>query len=213
MPKHGLRHCTAAPHVRPPILAGVGRHRNRGCATASEPRLTGCRCRAAPTLLAFLGRLGIGHRRVVHPPLSPSRNRRRCAGRSRARIPRICSFGTRRSRVPGHRREDAAIELSRCTAASARAAASPSAPPRSCARLLGVEPGSVTPFAAMNDRDGRVRSCWTAPAAARDRSTSTRSKHHDHHHRACDLIRFLEATATPPSARSGAAGRGRCGAS
>ena len=52
-------------------------------------------------------------------------------------------------------RDETAIDLKRaCTRPSAPRGACRSARPSSCARVLGVEPGSVTPFAVVNDREG-----------------------------------------------------------
>jgi Ala-tRNA(Pro) deacylase len=64
---------------------------------------------------------------------------------------------------------------------------------------LGVEPGAVTPFAAMNDAAGRVRVVLDAAMMAHATlnyhpldNTMTTALARD------DLIRFLEATGHPP---------------
>lgn len=65
--------------------------------------------------------------------------------------------------------------------------------------VLGVEPGSVTPFAAINDREGRVRVAVDAALMAEDpinvhplANTMTTSI------APSDLVRFLERTGHPP---------------
>jgi Ala-tRNA(Pro) deacylase len=64
---------------------------------------------------------------------------------------------------------------------------------------LGVEPGAVTPFGAINDKSGRVRVVLDAVMMARPVlnyhplvNTMTTSIKRD------DLVRFLEATGHPP---------------
>jgi Ala-tRNA(Pro) deacylase len=65
--------------------------------------------------------------------------------------------------------------------------------------VLGVEPGAVTPFAAMNDRDRRVRIVLESSLLRHEklnfhplRNTMTTTI------ASSDLVRFLEATAHPP---------------
>jgi Ala-tRNA(Pro) deacylase len=65
--------------------------------------------------------------------------------------------------------------------------------------VLGVEPGAVTPFAAMNDTDGRVTVVLDAAMMAHDilnyhplDNTMTTSIGRD------DLVRFLAATGHVP---------------
>jgi Ala-tRNA(Pro) deacylase len=64
---------------------------------------------------------------------------------------------------------------------------------------LGVEPGSVTPFAVMNDRTGAVTMILDAALMAHETvnfhplvNTMTTSIHRD------GLVRFLESTGHPP---------------
>lgn len=65
--------------------------------------------------------------------------------------------------------------------------------------LLGVRPGAVTPFAAMNDRDGKVRVVLDAQMMAFERLNA-----HPLHNRATttispdDLRRFFEVTGHRP---------------
>ncbi len=71
--------------------------------------------------------------------------------------------------------------------------------PERLRKSLGVEPGSVTPFAAMNDREGLVRVILDAAILtddpvlahplANDRTTAISAQ---------DLVRFLTATGHPP---------------
>jgi Ala-tRNA(Pro) deacylase len=113
---------------------------------------------ATPTdLFTVLDRLGIGHSTVAHPPLFTVEQSR-----------------TLRGSIPGgHTKnlflrdkrgafylvvalEDAVIELKslhRLVGASGRLSFGSAEAMR---ELLGVEPGSVTPFAVMNDGDGKV---------------------------------------------------------
>jgi len=65
--------------------------------------------------------------------------------------------------------------------------------------LLGVEPGSVTPFAAINDTDGRVTVVLDAAMMAHDVlnfhplvNTGTTTISRD------GLLKFLNATGHPP---------------
>jgi Ala-tRNA(Pro) deacylase len=65
--------------------------------------------------------------------------------------------------------------------------------------VLGVAPGSVTPFGALNDRQGRVKVALDAPMLALERlnfhpliNTATTNI------LALDLLRFLRATGHPP---------------
>src|SRR5438105_1191494 len=85
-----------------------------------------------------------------------------------------------------HRRLGAAGRFSFGTAELLRAA-------------LGVEPGAVTPFAALNDTDGRVAVILDEAMMAQDvlnyhpfDNTMTTSIARD------DLVKFLEATGHPP---------------
>ncbi len=68
------------------------------------------------------------------------------------------------------------------------------------AEALGVEPGAVTPFAAMNDPEGRVRVVLDAAIPERFETVNA----HPLHNRAttavavADLLRFLEIVGHPP---------------
>jgi Ala-tRNA(Pro) deacylase len=75
---------------------------------------------------------------------------------------------------------------------------------------LGIEPGSVTPFAALNDTAGRVTVVLDTAMMEHDRinfhplrNTMTTTIARD------DLVRFLEATGHPPTDFAGFTGRRR----
>ncbi len=80
--------------------------------------------------------------------------------------------------------------------------------------VLGVEPGSVTPFAALNDAAGRVTVVLDARLMALERinvhplvNTMTTGVHRD------DLVKFLRATGHDPLVREIAAGEAELAAS
>ena len=151
-------------------------------------------------LFALLDRLGIAHRTVTHPPLFTVEQ----------------SQGLRGMIPGGHTKnlflkdkkealflvvalEDAAIELKslhRRLGAAGRFSFGSADLLRS---VLGVEPGAVTPFAAVNDRDRRVTVVLDAAMMAYDilnyhplDNTMTTSIGRD------DLVRFLKATGHVP---------------
>src|SRR6185312_1284478 len=114
---------------------------------------------AAPDeLFAYLDRLGIAHKTVSHPPLFT-------VDESRALREQIPGGHTKNLFLRDKKDaaflvvalEDAAIELKslhRRLGASGRFSFGSADLLRAA---LGVEPGAVTPFAAMNDAAGRVR--------------------------------------------------------
>jgi Ala-tRNA(Pro) deacylase len=113
---------------------------------------------ATPTeLFVFLDRLGIGHATVTHPPLFT-------VEQSRALRGQIPGGHTKNLFLRDKRGafflivalENAVIELKslhRRLGATGRFSFGSAEAMR---ELLGVEPGSVTPFAAINDRAGQV---------------------------------------------------------
>jgi Ala-tRNA(Pro) deacylase len=151
-------------------------------------------------LFATLDRLGIAHRTVTHPPLFTVEQSR-----------------TLRGRIPGgHTKnlflrdkkdalylvsalEDAAIELKslhRTLGASGRFSFGSADLMR---ETLGIEPGAVTPFAAINDEYQRVAVVLDATMMEQEqinfhplRNTMTTTIGRD------DLVRFLEAAGHPP---------------
>ena len=156
---------------------------------------------AAPDeLFAYLDRLGIDHKTVSHAPAF-----------------RVDEARELRGQIPGgHTKnlflrdkkgtaflvvalEDATIELKslhRRLGASGRFSFGSAA---LMGKLLGVEPGSVTPFAAMNDTDSRVTVVLDTAMMAHDvlnfhplRNTATTTISRD------GLVKFLEATGHKP---------------
>jgi Ala-tRNA(Pro) deacylase len=151
-------------------------------------------------LFTFLDRLGIAHRTVTHPALFTVEQSR-----------------TLRGTIPGgHAKnlflkdkkgtlflvtalEDAVIELKslhRLLGAGGRLSFGSADLMR---ETLGVEPGAVTPFAAMNDTDRRVSLVLDAAMMQHETlnyhplvNTMTTSIAR------ADLLRFLEATGHPP---------------
>jgi len=151
-------------------------------------------------LFAYLDELGIAHRTVTHPAVFT-----------------VDEAQTLRGKVPGgHTKnlflrdkkgalflvvapENAAIELRslhRLLGASGRFSFGS---PELMRETLGVEPGSVTPFAAINDREGRVTVVLDAAMMANDalnfhplQNTGTTTISRE------GLIKFLEATGHRP---------------
>jgi Ala-tRNA(Pro) deacylase len=151
-------------------------------------------------LFAYLDRLAIAHSTITHPPLFTVEESRE-----------------RRGQIPGgHTKnlflkdkkdalflvvalEDAAIELKglhRVLGASGRFSFGSADLLR---EVLGVLPGAVTPFAALNDRDGRVTVVLDAAMMAHENlnyhpldNTMTTTIARD------DLVRFLAATGHAP---------------
>ena len=120
--------------------------------------------------------LGIAHATVKHPPLFTVEQARACAARSPAATPRTCSCATRKTRSTWWwREEDAEIELKglhRLLGASGRFSFGSADLLR---EVLGVEPGAVTPFGAINDtRRPRHRGARRRHDGARRRSTIIR---------------------------------------
>jgi Ala-tRNA(Pro) deacylase len=151
-------------------------------------------------LFAYLDSLGVAHQTVTHPPVFTVEKSRALAGR----VPGVHSKnlflrdkkGTLYLVVAA---EDAAIELKslhRLLGASGRLSFGSA---ESLREALGVEPGSVTPFAAINDAAGRVTVVLDAAMMAHEllnfhplsnTGTTTISRQ--------GLVAFLEATGHPP---------------
>ena len=124
----------------------------------------------------------------------------RWSGRWPARTPKICFCATRRGRCTSWwRRKDAVIELKslhRVLGASGRFSFASADIMRD---VLGVEPGSVTPFAVINDKAGQVTVVLDAAMMAQpvlnfhplvNTATTTVSRE--------DLVKFLESTGHVP---------------
>jgi len=151
-------------------------------------------------LLAFLDRLGIENATVTHPPLFGVEESRGLRGEIPGAHTKNLFLVDRKGRLflvaaeesaaidlkSLHRRIGAAGRLSFGKAEDMRAA-------------LGVEPGSVTPFAAINDTGNRVTVVLDRAMLARDplnfhplvNTRTTRIA-------AADLVRFLEAAGHAP---------------
>ena len=156
---------------------------------------------AAPDeLFAYLDRLGISHKTVSHPPLFT-------VDESRALRGQIPGGHTKNLFLRDKKDaaflvvalEDAAIELKslhRLLGASGRFSFGSAA---LMGELLGVEPGSVTPFAVINDTAARVTVVLDAAMMAHHvlnfhplRNTATTTISRD------GLVKFLEATGHKP---------------
>jgi Ala-tRNA(Pro) deacylase len=151
-------------------------------------------------LFAFLLRLGIRHGTVAHPPLFT-------VEQSRALRGTIPGGHTKNLFLKDKKGalylvvalEDAAIDLKslhRRLGASGRFSFGSAELLRA---VLGVEPGAVTPFAAINDKDGHVTIVLDAAMMAHDvlnyhplDNTMTTAIARD------DLVKFLEATGHRP---------------
>jgi Ala-tRNA(Pro) deacylase len=151
-------------------------------------------------LFAFLDRIGIAHRTVTHPAVFTVEEARELRGavpgghtknlflRDKKGVPYLVVAG-----------EDAAIELRglhRLLGASGRFSFGSAELMR---ELLGVEPGSVTPFAAINDTSCRVTVVLDAAMMAHpvlsfhplvNTATTTIARE--------GLLKFLEATGHMP---------------
>jgi Ala-tRNA(Pro) deacylase len=165
-------------------------------------------------LFAFLDRLGIAHPTVTHPPLFTVEESQALRG--------VIPGGHTKNLFLKDRKgalylvtalENASIELKslhRRLGASGRFSFGPADQMRD---VLGIDPGAVTPFAAMNDAAQRVsvvldQVLMTHPVINCHplRNTMTTSIARD------DLVKFLEATGHRPRieavAEASAPGRG-----
>lgn len=151
-------------------------------------------------LFAFLDRLGIAHTTVAHPPLFTVEQSQALRGTIPGGHTKNLFVKDKKDRVfllvaP----EDAAIELKsmhRLLGASGRFSFGSADLMR---ELLGVEPGSVTPFGAINDKDARVNVVLDAAMMkhailnyhplVNTMTTSIAS---------ADLVKFLQATGHDP---------------
>jgi Ala-tRNA(Pro) deacylase len=149
---------------------------------------------------AYLNSLGIAHRTVSHAPVFTVEEARTLRG--------VVAGGHTKNLFLRDKKgalflvvapEDAAIELKslhRLLGASGRFSFGSA---ELLHETLGVEPGAVTPFAAINDKAGRVTVILDAAMMAQEVlnfhplvNTSTTTISRD------GLVRFLEATGHPP---------------
>src|SRR5262245_25641097 len=161
-------------------------------------------------LFATLDRLGIAHRTVTHVPLFTVEQSRALRGQIPGGHTKNLFLKDKKDALfLVTALEDAAIELKslhRLLGAGGRFSFGSAELLRS---VLGIEPGAVTPFAAMNDGARRVTVVLDAALMTHATinchplvNTMTTSIAHD------DLVKFLEATGHPPRimAVTGAAG-------
>ena len=151
-------------------------------------------------LFGFLDRLGIAHATVTHPPLFTVEQSRALRGQIPGGHTKNLFLRDKRGALfLVSALEDAAIELKslhRTLGASGRFSFGSADLLR---EMLGIEPGAVTPFAAMNDNARSVSVVLDAAMMAQPQinfhplhNTMTTTIARD------DLVRFLEATGHPP---------------
>jgi Ala-tRNA(Pro) deacylase len=161
-------------------------------------------------LFAYLDTLGIAHKSVSHPPLFTVEESRALRGKiAGAHTKNLFLRDKKGATFLIVALEDAAIELKslhRLLGASGRFSFGSPALMR---ELLGVEPGSVTPFAVINDTGRRVTVVLDSALLAHDalnfhplRNTSTTTISRE------GLLRFLEAVGHPPRIEPTSALRG-----
>jgi Ala-tRNA(Pro) deacylase len=152
-------------------------------------------------LFAMFDRLGIAHATVTHPPLFTVEESRALRGRIPGGHSKNLFLRDKKGALfLVSALEDAAIELKslhRLLGASGRFSFGSADLLR---ETLGIEPGAVTPFAALNDTAGRVAMVLDAAMMAHERinfhplrNTMTTTIARD------DLVRFLAATGHPPT--------------
>lgn len=154
----------------------------------------------APAVAALFARLGIGQRTVTHPAVHTVEQAKALRGTiPGGHVKNLFLVDKAKRMVLVTALEDSSIDLralEKLLGAKGRFSFA------SAERLrdhLGVEPGSVTPLAAINDREGKVSVVLEARALAADpinchplTNTATTSLS------PADLVRFLEATGHPP---------------
>jgi Ala-tRNA(Pro) deacylase len=151
-------------------------------------------------LFAYLDTLGIAHKSVSHPPLFTVEESRALRGKIvGAHTKNLFLRDKKGATFLVVALEDAAIELKslhRVLGASGRFSFGSAA---LMGELLGVEPGSVTPFALINDTGRRVAAVLDAAMMAHDvlnfhplRNTATTTISRE------GLLRFLEAVGHTP---------------
>jgi Ala-tRNA(Pro) deacylase len=150
-------------------------------------------------LFAFLDRLGIETATISHPPLFTVEQSSELRGEIPGAHSKNLFLIDRKDRLFLVVAEEGAMidlkQLHNRLGASGRFSFGK---PELLRATLGVEPGSVTPFAAINDTEKRVTIVLDEPLMARDtlnfhplvNTSTTRIG-------AADLMRFLEATGHP----------------
>jgi Ala-tRNA(Pro) deacylase len=151
-------------------------------------------------LFAFLDSLGIAHKTVTHPPVFTVDEARELRGQLPGGHTKNLFLRDKKHELylvvaP----EDALIDLKglhRLLGANGRFSFGSA---DLLGEVLGVTPGSVTPFAAINDTEARVTVVLDAPLMEHETlnyhpltNTMTTAISRD------DLVKFLEATGHPP---------------
>jgi Ala-tRNA(Pro) deacylase len=150
-------------------------------------------------LFAFLDRLGIAHRSVSHPPLFTVEDSQRLRGTiPGGHVKNLLLKDKKDAVFLVTALEDAAIDLKRLHQRLGAGRFS-FASADLMRELIGVEPGAVTPFGAINDTGGRVTVVLDAAMMRFETlnchplvNTMTTSI------ASADLVRFLAATGHPP---------------
>ena len=151
-------------------------------------------------LFAFLDRLGIAVTTVTHPPLFTVEQSQSLRGEIAGAHTKNLFLEDRKDRLYlVVAKEDAEIDLKHLHRRIGAAGRLSFGKAEVLRATLGVEPGSVTPFAAINDREGRVAIVLDRALLAYDslnfhplvNTRTTRIA-------AADLLRFLEATGHEP---------------
>ena len=159
-------------------------------------------------LFAYLDRLGIAHATVTHPPLFTVEESQALRGKIPGGHTKNLFLRDKKGALfLVSTLEDAAIELKslhRTLGANGRFSFGSADLMR---ETLGIEPGAVTPFAAINDtaRPGH-RGARRRPDGAWEAQFSPAAEHHDHHHRSG------RSGAVPHRNRASAADRAGLGA-
>lgn len=150
-------------------------------------------------LFAFLDRLAIKHHTVSHPPLFTVEESRRLRGTIAGGHTKNLFLKDKRGALTlVVALEEAAIDL-KALHRRLGAARFSFGPPDLLRATLGVEPGAVTPFGAINDAERRVSVVLDEAMLAHETlnchplvNTMTTSIGRS------DLLRFLDATGHPP---------------
>jgi Ala-tRNA(Pro) deacylase len=108
-------------------------------------------------LFAYLDRLGIAHSTIEHPPLHTVEESQALRGEIPGGHSKNLFVKDKKSRVfIVTAREDARLDLKRLHEAIGASGRVSFCPGDQLEALWGVRPGSVTPFGAINDPDGKV---------------------------------------------------------
>lgn len=151
-------------------------------------------------LFEYLSRLGLHAITIEHPPLRTVEEAKALRGDIAGAHTKNLFLKDKKGRffliVTG---ENARLDLKQVAAAIGASGKLSFGPADALAELWGVQPGAVTPFGAINDKDGRVQvildkalmeeEIWNHHPLVNTMTTSIRRD---------DLIRFLEATRHPP---------------